>query len=91
MKLRLTVCGIILLAILAAALYLRFGGVTHGRIYARVSDVYGRVIDESGEIQEKIDDRYRALDQKLDRIEGKLDRILEIANRPLPDNIKPAR
>ena len=83
MKIKLTICGIILLAILAAALYLRFGGVTHERLY-------DKVVEESGMIQEKIDDRYRALDQKLDRIEGKLDKILEIANRPLPDNLKPA-
>ena len=84
MKIKLTICGIILLAILAAALYLRFGGVTHERLY-------DKVVEESGMIQEKIDDRYRALDRKLDRIEGKLDRILELANRPLPDNLKPAQ
>lgn len=84
MKAKLTTCGIILLAILAAALCLRFGGVTHERIY-------DRVVGESGEIRERIDDRYRALDRKLDRIEGKLDRILELANRPMPDSLKPAQ
>ena len=84
MKVKLVVVGIILLALAAAALYLRFGGVTHERIYDAVTG-------ESDAIQARIDDRYRALDRKLDRIEGKLDRILEIANRPLPDNIQPAR
>ena len=84
MKIKLTICGIILLAILAAAIYLRFGGVTRERIYSKVSD-------ESDEIQGKIDERYRALDKKLDRIECKLDKILEIANCPLPDNLKPAQ
>ena len=84
MKVKLIVVGIILLALAAVALYLRFGGVTHERIYDAVTG-------ESDAIQARIDDRYHALDRKLDRIEGKLDRLLEIANRPLPDNLQPAR
>ncbi len=80
MKVKLAVCGIVLLAVVAALLRLRFGGVTHERIY-------DAVVDASGEVKERIDDRYRAIDRRLDRIEGKLDRILEIANRPLPDNM----
>ena len=84
MKVRLVLVAIVLLALAAVALYLRFGGVTHERIY----DV---VVGESDAIQARIDDRCRALDRKLDRIEGKLDRLLEIANRPLPDNLQPAR
>jgi len=81
MKLKLSIAVLILLAILAAALYLRFGGVTHERLY-------DAVIGESDAIKMRIDERYQALDEKLDRIEGKLDRILEIANRPLPDNVQ---
>lgn len=84
MKVRLVLVAIVLLALAAVALYLRFGGVTHERIY-------DAVVGESDAIQARIDDRYRALDRKLDRIEGKLDRLLEIANRPLPDNLQPAR
>lgn len=84
MKVRLVLVAIVMLALAAVALYLRFGGVTHERIY-------DAVVGESDAIQARIDDRYRALDRKLDRIEGKLDRLLEIANRPLPDNLQPAR
>lgn len=84
MKMKLIVVGIILLSLAAAALYLRFGGVTHERLY-------DAVVSESDRIQARIDDRCRALDRKLDRIEGKLDRLLEIANRPLPDNLQPTR
>ena len=82
MKVKLIVVGLILLALAAVALYLRFGRVTHERIYDAVTG-------ESDAIQTKVDDRYHALDRKLDRIEGKLDRLLEIANRPLPDNLQP--
>ena len=80
----LVVGGGFLLALLCAVLYLRFGGVTHERLY-------DAVVNESDEIQERIDVRCRELDRKLDRIEGKLDKILEMANRPLPDNLQPAR
>ena len=84
MKVKLGVAGVILLAIIIAALCLRYGGVTH-------ESIHHAVLDESSEIKERIDDRYSALDKKLDRIEGKLDRILDIANRPLPDNLQPAK
>lgn len=84
MKAKLTAVLVLILVIIAAALYLRFFGVTHERIV----DV---VQDESGEIRQKIDDRYQALDKKLDRIESKLDRLLSIAERPLPDNLQEAR
>ena len=43
MKIKLTICGIILLAILAAALYLRFGGVTHERLYGKVAEESGMI------------------------------------------------
>lgn len=78
------ICIVLLLAlIVAAALYLKFAGVTH-------EDLRDAVRGESATIQQAMDDRYRALDRKLDRIEGKLDRLLEIANRPLPDGMSPA-
>ncbi len=72
---------ILLLALVAAVVYLKFVGVTH-------EEIYDAVKGESATIQSVVDDRYRKLDRKLDRIEGKLDRTLEIANRPLPDNIQ---
>jgi len=84
MKIKFIIGGVVLLAIVIAALYLRHGGVTHESI-CRV------VVDESGDVKERIDDRYHALDRKLDRIEGKLDRILEIANRPMPDHLQPVK
>ena len=84
MKVKLSIAGVILLAIIIAALYLRYGGVTH-------ESIHHAVLNESSEIKERIDDRYSVLDKKLDRIEGKLDRLLEIANRPLPDNLQPAK
>ena len=80
MKAKLAVCCLILLAIVIATLCLRYGGVTH-------ESIRHAVVSESGAIKDRIDDRYNALDRKLDRIEGKLDRILEIATRPLPDNL----
>ena len=72
---------LLLIALGAAVWYLKFVGVTH-------EEIYDAVKGESATIQSVVDDRYRKLDRKLDRIEGKLDRILEIANRPLPDNIQ---
>ena len=85
MKKKLIVILILLVIALGAAVwYLKFAGVTH-------EEIYGAVTDESGKIQSVVEDRYRALDRKLDRIEGKLDRLLEIANRPLPDGMQPAK
>ena len=84
MKVKLCIVGAMLLAIFIAALYLRYGGVTH-------ESTHHAVLNESSEIKERIDDRYSALDRKLDRIEGKLDLILEMANRPMPDNLQPAK
>ena len=72
---------VVLLAIFAALWFIRFRGVTHEQIY----DV---VVAESTGIQERIDMRAAALDQKLDRIEAKLDRLLDLADRPLPDNLQ---
>lgn len=72
---------VVLLAIFAALWFIRFRGVTHEQIY----DV---VVTESTGIQERIDLRAAALDQKLDRIEAKLDRLLDLADRPLPDNLQ---
>lgn len=84
MKLKLILAGIVIIAIIIAALYLRYGGVTHAQIV--------EVVDERAEeIKGHIDDRYSALDKKLDRIENKLDRILEIANRPLADGMQEAK
>ena len=85
MKKKLIVILILLVIALGAAVwYLKFAGVTH-------EEIYGAVTDESGKIQSVVEDRYQALDRKLDRIEGKLDRLLEIANRPLPDGMQPAK
>ena len=83
MKIRLMILLVIVLAIVGAALYLRFGGVTHERIVEVVDD-------RAEEIKAHIDIRYSELNQKLDRVESKLDRLLEIATRPLPDGMQPA-
>lgn len=80
---KLLVVLILLLALAGAVLYLKFSGVTH-------EDIYSAVHEESATIQSTVDDRYSKLDRKLDRIEGKLDKLLEIANRPLPDNLQTA-
>ena len=84
MKIKLIALLIVILAILGAALYLRYGGVTHERIVEVVED-------RSDEIKDRIDERYSALDRKLDRIESKLDKLLEIATRPLPDGMQEVR
>lgn len=79
---KLTVILVLLLIALGAAiLYLKFGGVTHEEICEAVTE-------ESAKVQAVVDDRYQKLDQKLDRIEGKLEKLLEIANRPLPDGMQ---
>lgn len=83
MKIRLMILLVIVLAIVGAALYLRFGGVTHERIVEVVDD-------RAEEIKAHIDIRYSELNQKLDRVESKLDRLLEIATRPFPDGMQPA-
>lgn len=83
MKIRLMILLVIVLAIVGAALYLRFGGVTHERIVEVVDD-------RAEEIKAHIDIRYSELNRKLDRVESKLDRLLEIATRPFPDGMQPA-
>ena len=83
MKIRLIILLVVVLAILAAVLYLRFGGVTHERIVEVVDD-------RAEEIKRHVDVRLAPVDQKLDRIESKLDRLLEIATRPFPDGMQPA-
>mgnify|MGYP004600196341 FL=1 len=83
MKIRLMILLVIVLAIVGAVLYLRFGGVTHERIVEVVDD-------RAEEIKAHIDIRYSELNQKLDRVESKLDRLLEIATRPFPDGMQPA-
>lgn len=80
-KIKLGLVSVIVVAIVIAALYLRYGGVTHQQIV----DVVDARADS---IEAKIDDRYERLDQKLDSIESKLDRILEIAVRPLTDGLQ---
>ena len=84
MKFKIALLLIVIVVILGAALYLRYGGVTHERIVEVVED-------RSDEIKGRIDERYSALDRKLDRIESKLDKLLEIATRPLPDGMQEAR
>lgn len=84
MKIKLTLLVVVLLAIVAAALYLRYGGVTHERIVEVVND-------RSDEIKAHVDKRSSELDRKLDRIESKLDKLLEIANRPFLDGAPEAK
>ena len=81
MKVRLIALMVVILVVFGAALYLRYGGVTHERIVEVVED-------RSDEIKDRIDERYSALDRKLDRIESKLDKLLEIATRPPPDGMQ---
>lgn len=83
MKIRLIGLLVIILVILAAVLYLRYGGVTHEQIVTVVND-------RTEEIKSHIDTRYSELNEKLDRVESKLDRLLEIATRPFPDGMQPA-
>ena len=83
MKTKLAILLIAVVVLLAATLYLRFGGVPHERIVEAVAD-------GTHEVKDRIDSRCAALDRKLDRIESKLDRLLEIANRPLPDGLQRA-
>ena len=84
MKVRLIALMVVILVVFGAALYLRYGGVTHERIVEVVED-------RSDEIKDRIDERYSALDRKLDRIESKLDKLLEVATRPLPDGMQEVR
>ena len=84
MKKLIVILVLLVIALGAAVWYLKFAGVTH-------EDIYEAVTEESAKVQSVVDDRYRKLDQKLDRIDGKLDKLLEIANRPLPDGMQPAR
>ena len=75
---------VLVVLVLAAVIYLKRSGVTH-------EDIHAAVVGESAKIRASADERYRALDTKLDRIERKLDRLLEIADRPLPDGMRPAQ
>ena len=40
---------------------------------------------------DRVEARVDGVEEKLDRIEAKLDKILELATRPLPDGMRPAR
>lgn len=91
-KMKIALFLIVVLAIFGVALWLRYGGVTHGEISAAVNGcadrIERRVDAHSDELKSRLDVRCSALEAKLDRIESKLDRLLEIARRPLPDGLK---
>lgn len=92
----------ILLAALAGLGYAWFWyneGVTHRDIQDAVQSesVITReaIATESREVQARIDNRYQktmkkleALEEKLGSVDAKLDKILEIANRPVVDNME---
>jgi len=80
MKIKLTIALIIIAALVAAGLYLRFGGVTNRQIVDTVNT-------RADDIKEHIDNRSAHLYMKLDNVEKKLDQLLEIANRPVNDGV----
>lgn len=96
------VATIVLLAALAGLGYAWFWyneGVTHRDIQDAVQSegVLTReaVGNESREIQARVDNRFQktmkkldALEEKLGAVDAKLDKILEIANRPIVDNME---
>lgn len=81
---KIIVILVLVVLVLAAVIYLKRSGVTH-------EDIHAAVVSESAKIRTTVDGRFHALDTKLDRIERKLDRLLEIADRPLPDGMQPAK
>ena len=81
MKIRIAIVLAILLAIVIAAIYLRYAGVTHGDIVESI-DARHDVTDK------KIDSRADAIDDRLKRIEAKLDWMLELSDRPIPAELR---
>ena len=84
MKKLIVILILSLIALGVALWFLKFQGVTH-------EEIYGAVTKESEKVRFVVDDRCQKLERKLDRIEGKLDKLLEIANRPLPDDMRRVR
>lgn len=96
------VATLVLLAALAGIGYAWFWyntGVSHRDIQTTVQSegVITReaITNESHDIQSRVDNRYQktmkkleALEEKLGSVDAKLDKILEIANRPIVDNME---
>lgn len=102
MKNKIIVALAVVVLVLSAVLYLRFGGVTHEKIVGVVeteSVVIQDVVEaQAGRTRAQVDTRADALEQKLDalnrkfgQIESKLDRLLQLADRPLPDGLQEVR
>lgn len=89
-KAKLIVAGIVLLAVLFAALWLRFGAAAHEQTRFVVNDRADRIESLIERRHDALDKKVERLDAKLDTIESKLDKLLNIANRPLPDNLRTA-
>ena len=49
------------------------------------------MLDRVDGLGDRLETRLDGVEDKLDSLEAKLDKILELAARPLPDGMRPAR
>ncbi len=80
-----------ILAFLAFFAWRQASGLSHGQIYAAVRDGTDAVLGRIDARGDRLEGRLGQVSAQLDRVEAKLDRILELAARPLPDGLEPAR
>lgn len=79
------------LAVLALLCWRQIGGVSHAQIHAAVTGGTEAVLDRVDGLGDRLETRLDGVEDKLDSLEAKLDKILELAARPLPDGMRPAR
>jgi len=79
------------LVLVAWFVWRQAGGVSHAEIHDGGTKGTAAILARVDVRGDRVEARVDGVEEKLDRIEAKLDKILELATRPLPDGMKPAR
>ncbi len=79
---------LLVIAALVAVIWWQVRGVSHRDIYDAVVDNTKIVLDKVDDRADHLEDRFDKVEKKLDTLSEKLDKILDIATRPLPDNLQ---
>ena len=89
-KIKTLALAALIAALSGGAWYLCNRGVTNEDLREDIHGAENRLelrFDYSDAKMEGVEARLSEMDGKLDRIEAKLDRILDIATRPMPDDM----
>ena len=81
---------LLVFAALVAVVWWQVRGVSHRDIYDAVVDNTKVVLDKVDDRADHLEDRFDKVEEKLEVLGDKLDKMLEIATRPLPDNLQEA-